>query len=468
MKAIKALPVRDKDYRALEREINRIYWEVIYKPLVAALQVPKAEIKNAKAPLYIRRPIVNADQIIEWARSQGIKSTLKAEDLHVTICHSRAGVEAKDIEKAKGTIAISQKSGRLVTRLGDKGAVVLMFQSSVLQTRWLELIEKHGASWDYDSYQPHITLTYDAKDVDVTKITPYPGLIILGDEIHEKLVSSWRHKITELINAQGDALDRAIVNGTVYLENGIFKGNFTAAISRDLKSMGATFNPKSKTWSYAGVLPAHISVSLATSEMQYTALRKRVINALDNIDIGKIDRLSRVRQLFGIEIEALDKEFKKAVKSITIPPNLTPGTVAALSADWSNNLDLYIKKWAAEDILALRQQVQDNAFAGRRASSMVQAIQHNYGVSKNKAKFLARQETSLLVSKYNQNRFQEIGSFGYRWSGAMDERERPDHKALEGEIFSWSEPPVVDLKTGRRCHPGEDYGCRCIPIALFN
>lgn len=468
MKAIKALPVRDKDYRALEREINRIYWEVIYKPVVHALEVPKNEVTNAKAPLYIRRPIVNADEIIAWAKEQGFKNTLKPDDLHVTICHSRAGVEGNDIEKAKGSVVVSQKSGRHVTRLGDKGAVVLLFQSSVLQSRWLDLIEKHGASWDYESYQPHITITYDSNDIDVSKIKPFPGLIVMGDEIHERLVSSWRTKITELLNAQGDSLDRAIAEGTVYFENGLFKGNFSAAISKDLKAMGATFNPKSKTWSYAGVLPAQVSVSIATSDMRYTALRKRVLNALDNIDIGKIDRLSRVRQLFGIEIEALDKEFKKAVKSITIPPNLTPGTIQALSADWSNNLDLYIKNWAAENILKLRQQVQDNAFAGRRASSMVHAIQQNYGVSKNKAKFLARQETSLLVSKYNQSRFQEIGSYGYRWSGAMDERERPDHKALEGEIFSWSEPPVVDLKTGRRCHPGEDYGCRCVPIALFN
>lgn len=468
MKFLSPIVLKEKNWKPIEKEINRLFWEVMFSPIAAALEAKPAEIKNAKAPLYIRRSVLNADDLIAWAKSQGFKSTLAADDFHVTICHSRAGVEGKDIEKAKGKIIIASKAARRIAPLGDKGAVVMFFESSILEARWKQLIEKHGASWDYDSYHPHITITYDPGDIDLAKVQPYDGPLILGPEIHQRLISGWRKKISEILNAQSSPLDRAIKQGTVYFEDGLFRGEFNAGISRDLRALGAKFNPKSKTWSYAGTLPAEISTALALADMRYSGLKRRLISVLDGIDLDKIASLSRTKELFGIQIDALDEEYKKAVNSITIPPRLTAGMKKVLAEEWGENLDLYIKKWAEENILKLRQQVQANAFAGRRAKAMIQGIQRDFGVSKNKAKFLARQETSLLVSKFREQRFKQVGSQRYRWAGAMDERERPDHKMLEGQIFSWDDPPVVDRKTGRRAHPGEDFGCRCVAVPIID
>ncbi|MDR1706162.1 MAG: hypothetical protein LBS19_15970 [Clostridiales bacterium] len=39
---------------------------------------------------------------------------------------------------------------------------------------------------------------------------------------------------------------------------------------------------------------------------------------------------------------------------------------------------------------------------------------------------------------------------------------------LNGKKFSWSDPPVVDGRSGRRCHPGQDYQCRCAALPVFN
>lgn len=41
-------------------------------------------------------------------------------------------------------------------------------------------------------------------------------------------------------------------------------------------------------------------------------------------------------------------------------------------------------------------------------------------------------------------------------------------KALNHKRFRWDNPPVVDEKTGRRCHPGKDYQCRCCALPVFN
>lgn len=46
-------------------------------------------------------------------------------------------------------------------------------------------------------------------------------------------------------------------------------------------------------------------------------------------------------------------------------------------------------------------------------------------------------------------------------------RVRDTHVALNGETFSWSDPPVTS-ETGERNHPGEDYSCRCVAVAVLD
>jgi hypothetical protein len=66
--------------------------------------------------------------------------------------------------------------------LGNEGAVVLRFESSALAERWQEFKDA-GASWDHDAYRPHITITYDAGDVDLSKVKPYDGLLEFDGEV---------------------------------------------------------------------------------------------------------------------------------------------------------------------------------------------------------------------------------------------------------------------------------------------
>ena len=63
--------------------------------------------------------------------------------------------------------------------------------------------------------------------------------------------------------------------------------------------------------------------------------------------------------------------------------------------------------------------------------------------------------------------FLPVAGFGrYVWVTRRDDRVRPDHARLDGGIFRWDDPPVVDLRSGRRGHPSRDYGCRCVASPL--
>ncbi len=273
----------------------------------------------------------------------------------------------------------------------------------------------------------------------------------------------------EFRNARADALMEAIKSGAVWYEDGQFKGVFNSKISKRLRKIGATFNPRSNTWSIPPLLvPPEISVARAQAEAAYQSLRQTILTVLAGIDIDKINVLSDLPEKYMETIDWMEHDFQDTVRKITIPPNLTEAQSGIIAAEWGQNLDLYIKEWIAQDILDLREMVMTEAFEGNRASSMVKAIQQNYGVSRRKAEFLARQETSLLMSKFRETRYRDIGSTTYRWRGVLDARERHDHKILEDKVYSWDQPPVVDRKTGRRANPGEDYGCRCVAVALIN
>lgn len=157
--------------------------------------------KAAPRTLYIRRDVLNAKEIISWAKEQGFKTTLPADDLHVTVCYSRAKVDWMKMGEAwsqnvDGSIEVKSGSVRIVEALGDKGAVVLMFASNDLSWRHEDL-KQRGATWDHQEYQPHITITYEPGDVDLAEVEPYRGKIKLGPEVFEEVNEDWSSNIKE-------------------------------------------------------------------------------------------------------------------------------------------------------------------------------------------------------------------------------------------------------------------------------
>lgn len=269
----------------------------------------------------------------------------------------------------------------------------------------------------------------------------------------------------ELHNAMPDALVLAIKDGTVWYQDGKFAGQFNSRISAELVRIGAVYNARSVTWTLPlNKMPPQVSMARAHADSRYDALRRGLLTTLGDLNIESIDQYGATAENYGKSIEWMDDDFKKSVSAITIAPVLTPVRRKIIAKEWGQNLDLYIKDWAALNILNLRERIQEEAFKGHRAESMEAMIIENYGVSRRKAKFLARQETSLLMSKFHETRYHEVGIDEYKWSTSHDERVRKDHARLNGKICRYSSPPVTNRKTGARNNPGEDFGCRCLAI----
>lgn len=279
-----------------------------------------------------------------------------------------------------------------------------------------------------------------------------------------------------------DAVGGAIRSSKIWYSDGVFSGRFNAAISRLLRKIGAAWDPRTKTFRIPlADIPIALRSVLSQSEQKSAALHKELIATLTNMEAAVRIASTGLRYRKAVDkiTGDLQKQFERtvpALESISVPAEITSEMRAAITASLTENLELYIKKFAAEEIPELRGLVEQNAFAGGRADRLAQIIEARYGVGKRKAQFLAEQETSLLVSQYREQRYKRLGVTQYVWSTAGDSRVRPaagthsanNHRRLDGRTFSWDSPPVVDVATGRRCHPGQDFGCRCTAMPILN
>lgn len=93
---------------------------------------------------------------------------------------------------------------------------------------------------------------------------------------------------------------------------------------------------------------------------------------------------------------------------------------------------------------------------GSAAGSMIQQIQKTGKTTTNRAKLIARDQSSKLNSALTQQRSQNLGVEEYIWRTAGDERVRDSHRSKNGKVFRWDDPPK---DTG---HPGQDIQCRCV------
>lgn len=164
------------------------------------------------------------------------------------------------------------------------------------------------------------------------------------------------------------------------------------------------------------------------------------------------------------------KEWKKAIK-------------ATLGIDIREDYylgDFYIEqlqKWVDENVRLISsipentlEKMKDIVYEGfsngKTTTRMVKEIQQTYHVGRKKAELIARDQTAKLNGQIQRAQQQDAGITEYIWSTTGDERVRRSHRELNGKKFRWDDPP--ENSDGRKCHPGQDFQCRCIGRPIFN
>lgn len=181
---------------------------------------------------------------------------------------------------------------------------------------------------------------------------------------------------------------------------------------------------------------------------------------------------SQLERLANLTRKLTIREWKRVV-SKTLGIDLTDDKYLGdfykrATKEWTKtNVDL-IKSIPKNSLGDMEDIVLNGVKSGKTVKSVMQDIQHTYGVSRNKARFLARDQMSKLNADIAQFQQTDAGVEEYIWSSSGDGRVRDRHKELDGKKFKWSDPPIVDKRTGRRAHPGQDYQCRCVALPVFD
>lgn len=295
--------------------------------------------------------------------------------------------------------------------------------------------------------------------------------VILYDILFAPLIKSIKENKRIFFNERDNsAIIKAIKSGQIRYGNNIFTGQFNATTAKEFKKLGIKYSKRIKGYKKEmNNLPINIQVAIAQREDSYKQMARQLVATVDEINLNIDEATKNIN--FDDTLEKvysdINKQFKKTVTDkIGLSINFTADQIRILSQEYTNNLKLYITEFTQKETLILRQKAEDIVLSGTRAKDFTKIIEERFAVSTKKAKFLAKQEISLLTSKYKQVKYESVGVSKYKWS-ISNVRTRPDHRALNGKIFSFDDPPISNTSTGARNNPGEDFGCNCQAIPII-
>jgi len=278
-----------------------------------------------------------------------------------------------------------------------------------------------------------------------------------------------------LENAKDTPLMAAIKKGKLTYRSGVFKGKFSSRVSKELKSYGAKWSIKEKGYLISRVsLPKEIFNQLEKIERGNIRIYNRISNIISNIP----EKLNTyVKGLdFGKRADLLNdkmsEKFKETIgKQLGVQPKLDKVSRDRLKLEYNQQITKSIVNFTQDETERLRDVVAKEVFKGVSRSDLRDKLTKRFGISKTRAKFIARQETSLYVTKVKEIQYTSAGVMKYKWKAVGDSRTRPEHKKANGKVFYWdhnlNDNPVRNDK-GLPVHPGEDFNCRCQAVPVID
>ena len=167
------------------------------------------------------------------------------------------------------------------------------------------------------------------------------------------------------------------------------------------------------------------------------------------------------RKTLGDVDKRLTDSIKRSTKVDVTGLLARSGTINSVMQDaLKANIDL-ITSIQVQHFERLAQKVEKGFAQGMRSEQLAKLVQEQTGVTKSRAKLIARDQIGKMNSEFSRVRQPGLGITHYQWSTAQDERVREEHADLDGQTFSWSEPPDEG-------HPGTAIQCRCVALPVFN
>lgn len=130
-----------------------------------------------------------AEDISIFCQENNIPNPIPEKEIHSTLIYSTKydNIVINDVGEDLGNA--EPKKFHIFETQDNKRALVIILKSEYLTIRHKELMEKYNLTYDFDEYIPHITLSYDIEDFDISKlnIKDLPSNFTINTEYKEDL-----------------------------------------------------------------------------------------------------------------------------------------------------------------------------------------------------------------------------------------------------------------------------------------
>jgi SPP1 gp7 family putative phage head morphogenesis protein len=216
------------------------------------------------------------------------------------------------------------------------------------------------------------------------------------------------------------------------------------------------------------VLPA-AAAAAATRHDADESIPDRARRVLTTRLENRIAKHVRVKAAAAYDVMAgaVDKKNKGAMRLIALPVHEVAVNAGGKVAEMRENAIRLVENAGRAYAADVRDVFTDPKNEGLRVEALAEKLYARGNVSSSRAAMIGRDQTLKLGASLTQARFHSAGIHEYVWSGTLDERERPMHRELEGQVFSFDDPPVTN-PDGDTNNAGEDYNCRCVSIPYIS
>lgn len=271
-----------------------------------------------------------------------------------------------------------------------------------------------------------------------------------------------------------DELLEALESGVVYYDNRAqgFRATkrFNNKVAKRLEDMGAKFNARQKCYKISfDKLPTSLLVAIAQSDAQFSKRIELIRAFLTEVE-GNIELITE-SMVFDDQLSTVlsdaGQQIRQTVRRLhIIEPELSPMQRQVFIDKYTNNIRTKIKSWTPQQMQSMRQKIEKLVLDGFREDAVERLFLQENNKFASRAKFWARNETSLVLSEFKRQQYTAMGFTRFVWKTRKDSTVRDDHRELESRIFSYDNPPIIDKRTGQTGLPGQAYNCRCVAIPV--
>lgn len=266
--------------------------------------------------------------------------------------------------------------------------------------------------------------------------------------------------------------------------------NTTEKLAIELREIGANYNSQNKLYSIGYYqLPPVIQSVVASKVNEMEELTKKIeavivagavaiaIKNLANITKPNFEKIATITAN-GI-VEGLDKVLETPPvpegleKIIDTSPtnNITADDVFTQRYNsYFQSTDKSIKGFTQKEIADLRSQVAEIRLRGGTVQDVKDLINNGRNLTEARMNLIAKQETKLANSAYEQDVCGKAGLRYFKWIHPNISKEPRQHHleyarmSKEENFLFDSQNPPIDPKTNKPEMPGEPIGCNCYAV----